>query len=113
LQGGTENEFLYGGAGNDKLTGGAGNDYLSGGPGSDTFIFGARFGKDVVSDFQNTGDQQDLVQFDHGVFADFSSLQSHMVQQGTSVVITADANSTIEVQDTRLDHLTADYFLFV
>jgi Ca2+-binding RTX toxin-like protein len=113
LQGGTGNEFLYGGAGNDKLTGGTGSDYLSGGSGNDTFIFGPGFGKDVISDFQNTSVEQDIVQLDHTVFADFSSLQLHMAQDDTAVVITADVNNTIELQNTRLDHLTADDFRFV
>ncbi|EKS29196.1 glycoside hydrolase family 113 [Afipia felis] len=113
LQGGTGNEFLYGGNDNDKLTGGAGNDYLSGGSGNDTFIFGPGFGKDVISDFHNTNGERDIIQFDHTVFSDFNSLQSHMIQEGTDVIITADANNTIDLQNTRLDHLSVDDFRFV
>ncbi|MGB5904049.1 MAG: carbohydrate-binding domain-containing protein [Xanthobacteraceae bacterium] len=113
FQGGSGNEFLYGGAGNDKLTGRAGNDYLSGGLGNDTFIFGPGFGKDVISDFQNTNGERDIVQFDHSTFSDFSSVQSHMAQVSDNVVIAGDANNTIELQNTRLDHLTADDFRFV
>jgi Ca2+-binding RTX toxin-like protein len=113
LLGGTGNEFLYGGNGNDKLTGGAGNDYLSGGADNDTFVFGPGFGKDTIADFQNTNGTQDIIQFDHTVFADFSAVQSHMAQSGTSVVITLDANNTVEIQNTTLSQLHASDFHIV
>ncbi len=104
LLGGTGHEFLYGGAGNDRLTGGAGND---------TFVFAANFGKDSIADFQNANGTQDIVQFDRTVFADFSAVQSHMAQSGTSVVITLDANNTIELQNKSLSQLHANDFIFV
>jgi serralysin len=113
LVGGIGNEFLYGGSGDDKLTGGGGNDYLSGGSGNDTFIFAANFGKDVIADFQNTNGEQDIIQFDHTVFADFSAVQAHMSEQGGDVVITADANDTVTIKDTSIGHLSADDFKFV
>jgi Ca2+-binding RTX toxin-like protein len=113
LQGGTGNEFLYGGGGNDRLTGNAGNDYLAGGTGNDTFVFAPGFGKDTVADFQNTEGVQDIVQFAKTVFADFSALQSHMAEVGTSVVITVDANTTIEIQNRTMSQLHASDFLFV
>ena len=113
LQGGTGNEFLYGDTGNDRLIGGAGNDYLSGGSGNDTFVFAPSFGKDVVADFQNSNGTQDIVQFDHTVFADFSAVQAHMAQNGTGMVITLDANNTIELQNTDLSQLHASDFLIV
>ena len=113
LQGGTGNEFFYGGTGNDKLMGNGGNDVLSGGAGSDTFVFSPNFGKDVITDFQNAGDAHDILQFDHALFADFSAVQSHATQEGTSVVITFDANNSIELQNTTAQNLTADDFRFV
>jgi Ca2+-binding RTX toxin-like protein len=113
LQGGTGNEFLYGGSGNDRLIGGGGNDYLAGGSGNDTFVFAAGFGKDTVADFQNTDGVQDMLQFDKTVFADFSALQSHMAEVGTSVVITVDSNNTIEIRNMTLSELHAGNFLFV
>ncbi|KRR02995.1 glycoside hydrolase family 113 [Bradyrhizobium valentinum] len=113
LQGGTGNEFLYGGIGNDRLIGSGGNDYLAGGSGNDTFVFAAGSGKDTVADFQNTDGVQDRVQIDKAVFADFSALQSHMAEVGTSVMITVDANNTIEIQNTTLSQLHASDFLFV
>jgi Ca2+-binding RTX toxin-like protein len=113
LAGGTGNEFLYGGSGDDKLTGGGGNDYLSGGSGNDTFIFAPTFGKDIIADFQNTNGEQDIIQFDHTVFADFNAVQAHMSEQGGDVVITADANDTVTIKDTSIGHLSADDFRFV
>jgi Ca2+-binding RTX toxin-like protein len=113
LQGGTGSEFLYGGSGNDRLTGGTGNDYLAGGTGNDTFVFAPGFGKDTVADFQNTDGVQDIIQFAKTVFADFSALQSHMAEVGTSVVITVDANTTIEIQNKTINQLHAGDFLFV
>jgi serralysin len=113
LVGGSGNEYLSGGNGNDKLTGGGGNDTLNGGAGNDTFIFAANFGKDVIADFQNTNGEQDIIQFDHTVFADFSAVQSHMAQVVGNVVITVDANDTITIQDTSVGHLSADDFRFV
>ncbi|MDE5458607.1 calcium-binding protein [Bradyrhizobium sp. CSA112] len=113
LQGGTGNELLYGGSGNDRLIGSGGNDYLAGGSGNDTFVFAAGFGKDTVADFQNSDGVQDRVQIDKAIFADFSALQSHMAEVGTSVVITVDANNTIEIQNATLSQLHASDFLFV
>jgi Ca2+-binding RTX toxin-like protein len=113
LQGGMGSEFLYGGAGNDKLIGNGGDDFLSGGADNDTFVFSPNFGKDIVTDFQNTGDTNDIIQFDRTLFADFSAVQSHATQEGTSVVITADANNTIELQNTTVENITADDFRFI
>jgi Ca2+-binding RTX toxin-like protein len=113
LMGGTGNEFLYGGNGDDRLTGDGGNDTLSGGAGSDTFIFSPGFGKDAIVDFQNTDGAHDVIQFSRTVFADFSAVQSHMAQSGTSVVITFDANNSVEIRNTTLDQLHASDFTFV
>jgi Ca2+-binding RTX toxin-like protein len=104
LQGGTGNEWLSGGTGNDRLIGGAGND---------TFVFAANFGKDTIADFQNSGGAQDIIRFAHTLFADYSAVQAHMVQSGSSVVITLDANNTVELQNTSLSQLHASDFLIV
>jgi Ca2+-binding RTX toxin-like protein len=113
LQGGTGSEFLYGGTGNDRLIGSGGNDYLSGDTGNDTFVFAAGFGKDTIADFQNTNGVQDIIQFSKTVLADFSAVQSHMAEVGTSVMITLDDNNTIEIQNMTLSQLHASDFLFV
>jgi Ca2+-binding RTX toxin-like protein len=113
LVGGTGNEYLSGGNGNDKLTGGGGNDTLNGGAGNDTFIFAPNFGNDVIADFHSNSAEQDIIQFDHTVFADFSAVQAHMAQDGSDVVITADANDTITVKNTSIANLSANDFHFV
>ena len=102
-----------GGNGNDVLSGGAGNDYLDGGNGSDRFVFTQNFGHDVIAQFDDSVGTKDVLQFSHSVFADFSDVQSHMAQVGTSVVITLDAHNSIEIQKTTLAHLGADHFWFV
>lgn len=107
------NDTLAGGAGNEFLSGGNGNDTLSGGAGNDTFMFSPGFGKDVITDFQNANGAHDVLQFDRAAFADFNAVQSHMTQNGTSVVITFDANNTVEVRNTTLDQFHATDFIFV
>ena len=111
--GGPGDEFLYGGSGDDRLTGGAGNDILSGGTGSDTFVFGPGFGKDTIAEFENSNGVHDVIQFDRTVFADFNAVQSHMTQIGTSVVISLDANNTVEIKNMTVDQLHGTDFLFV
>lgn len=113
FQGGTGNEYMSGGIGNDKFTGGAGNDQLSGGDGNDTFVFGPNFEHDVITEFQTVTSAQDIVQFSTTVFSDFNAVQSHMTQEGNSVVVTLDANNSIEIQNTVLANLAADDFRFV
>lgn len=51
LYGDGGNDSVCGGDGSDTLEGGAGNDTLTGGDDNDTFVFGANFGKDVITDF--------------------------------------------------------------
>jgi Ca2+-binding RTX toxin-like protein len=113
IRGSTGNESLFGGAGNDKLSGGAGNDTLNGGSGNDTFVFAPNFGKDTIADFQNTGGTQDILQFDHTIFADFSTVESHMAQVGSDVVITVDDHNSVVVQNMTLSNLHASDFHFV
>ncbi len=113
LYGGSGNDNLIGENGNDVLSGGAGNDYLNGGNGSDRFVFAQNFGHDVIAQFDDTAGAKDVIQFSRSVFANFSEVESHMTQVGTSVVITLDDHNSIEIQKTTLAHLGADHFWFV
>jgi Ca2+-binding RTX toxin-like protein len=113
FQGGRGDETLVGGSGSDKLAGGAGDDHLSGGLDDDVFIFAPDFGRDVIADFHNSDGEQDLVQFDHAIFADFDVLQSNMSQEGSNAIITADEANAIELQNVNIQNLTADDFRFV
>lgn len=56
MTGGEGNDTLNGGAGLDTLAGGTGNDALTGGGDADVFVFGADFGIDRITDFQNNID---------------------------------------------------------
>ncbi|QRF68631.1 beta strand repeat-containing protein [Ponticoccus alexandrii] len=56
LTGSAFNDRLTGDAGDNILKGGAGNDTLVGLGGSDDFIFGAGFGNDTITDFQDGSD---------------------------------------------------------
>jgi VCBS repeat-containing protein len=51
LSGGGGADSLCGADGNDTLDGGSGNDTYTGGDDNDSFVFGANFGKDVITDF--------------------------------------------------------------
>ncbi|MEH2511494.1 hypothetical protein V1291_002848 [Nitrobacteraceae bacterium AZCC 1564] len=112
LYGGSANDYLFGENGNDLLSGGAGNDYLHGGNGSDTFVFAQNFGHDIIGQFHDGFGTEDVIQFDRSVFANFSEVQSHMAQIGTSVVITLDEHNSIEIQKTTVDKLGPDDFWF-
>ncbi|GAA4010721.1 Ig-like domain-containing protein [Sphingomonas humi] len=57
LDGGNGNDQLFGGRGNDLLIGGQGDDLLEGGAGRDSFVFAARNGNDVVTDFDIANDR--------------------------------------------------------
>ena len=107
-------DVLRGGNGNDVITGVAGNDTLTGGKNADTFIFGANFGHDTITDFAaGTLAGHDVIQIDHNLLGDFGAVQAAAQQNGTSLVITVDANDTITLQAMTLAKLVADDFLFV
>ena len=56
LKGEGGNDTLLAGGGADILDGGRGRDVLNGGKGADTFVFGKKYGKDVIQDFKNNVD---------------------------------------------------------
>jgi len=109
LSGGIGNDDLDGDSGRDILNGGSGNDRLTGDDGADLFVFGAGFGKDVVTDFRN----DDMIVIDDGLFDNFQELRAASRQVGSSVVITVDADNTITLQQTHLNNLHANDFLFL
>ena len=63
--------------------------------------------------FQSDCGTEDIVRFQHDVVADFTALQFHMTQVGSSVVITLDDGSSIEIQRANLALFAADDFQFV
>ena len=70
LMGGAGNDTLNGGAGADTLDGGIGNDRLSGGAGNDTYLFGRGSGADILSDYDLTPGNIDVLTIDSGVATD-------------------------------------------
>lgn len=86
-----------------------GNDILNGGLGSDVFEFDTLFDHDVVADFTPNSD---VIQFNVGLFADFSAVQSHWTQVGQDTVITFDALNSIMIANVALSSLDSNDFVF-
>jgi VCBS repeat-containing protein len=111
LDGGNGNDALTGGIYADALIGGHGNETMTGGNGPDTFVFGANFGNDVITDLKP---HIDAIQFDHSLFANFADVRMHATSDGHDTVITYDANNTITLQGVAaLSSLHASDFFFV
>lgn len=66
LDGGLGNDTLYGGFGDDILDGGEGNDYLDGDQGQNTYVFGQKFGQDVITNISLVAGRRDIIQFKAG-----------------------------------------------
>jgi serralysin len=82
---------------NNVITSNDGNNILTGGGGADTFVFNPAFGKDTITDF-HAG--EDIIRFDHTIFADAASVLSHTADDGHgNAIITLDANNTITLQN--------------
>jgi len=108
LDGGEGDDILNGSNGMDILIGGAGDDTVTGGNGVDTIIFAAGFGNDVITDFSN-----DLIQFDHVLFANFAAVKAKSAQVGADTVITYDTANAVTLVGVALASLDASDFQFV
>lgn len=116
LYGNNGKDLLFGGQGGDQLfgenaadvlDGGKGNDTLTGGAGPDTFVFGADFGRDVVTDWSG----EDTMQFASSIFASSAQALAAAAQVGADVVITAGANHVL-LMGVSLSSLTmSDFFI--
>lgn len=105
--------MLHGGAGDDVLLGLGGDDLLFGDAGNDRFLFGPAFGHDVIGDFAGNGAKPgDTVEFSAGTFSSFNDLMAHAAQQGTDVVFTLDANTSLTLHNVQLASLSAQDFTF-
>ncbi|WP_187277203.1 VCBS domain-containing protein [Methylobacterium sp. WL103] len=109
LAGGNGDDILKGGNSNDVLIAGSGSDTLTGGTGRDTFVFNEGSGRSTVTDFRAGYDE---IQFDHEVFKNFSDVRGHAVQIGLDVVITADVDHTVTLQNVLLKNLNPGDFHF-
>ena len=70
-----------------------------------SLYFGTSFGKDVITDFQASGVNQDVLQFSPNTFSSFAAVLAHAAQVGSDVVITADAADTVTLQNVHLSSL--------
>ena len=93
LNGGDGNDQLYGDNGDDTLDGGLGNDNLSGGAGNDTYLFGRGSGADVVSDFDTTAGNTDVLSIGSGVASDQLWFRQAGSDLAVSIIGTTDKNT--------------------
>jgi beta-glucanase (GH16 family) len=100
----TSGATLVSGAGNDALVG-----YTGGG---DTFVFAQNTGHDAVYNFvAGSGSTHDTVDLNGYAFTSFAQVQAAMVQQGSNVLLTLDANDAILFENTTLANFVAADFL--
>ena len=112
LNGGNNADVLNGGAGADVLNGGLGNDLLTGGDGNDVFIFADGFGRDTITDFE-TSNNEDIDLSAVSEIVDFADLTAnHMTQVGSDVVIDDGAGNTITIENFTISNLGSGDFLF-
>ena len=106
------NDTLKGTSGANVLIGLGGNDTLTGRGGDDTFVFAAGFGHDTITDFTAGANTQDVIAFDHSIFADFDAVTAATTQVGSNSVITVDVDNTITLTNVAVANLHADDFNF-
>ena len=112
VNGTAQNDTLTGSKYGDTITGGRGNDTLTGGSGVDTFVFHQGDGQDVITDFVATGTGHDILQLDPALVTSWTDLLSKATQSGANMVIAANANDKITLNNVALSSLTADDFRF-
>lgn len=61
------NDVMKTGKGRDYLWGGEGRDRYTGGSGADVFNFRVGDGKDIITDFDANGENQDIITWDGGI----------------------------------------------
>ena len=113
LNGGEGSDELHGDDGADTLDGGSGDDILTGGLGNDHLLFLDNFGNDVVTDFTDHETEDDILKFPQSTFADFTSVMAAASQAGSDVVITADAQNSVTLNNVTLGQLDVHDFEFI
>lgn len=111
LQGQRGRDILSGGSGDDILRGGIGNDVVAGGAGDDLFIFKAGHGQDVISDFDQAGD--DVLQLSGLGVDSFADVQEIASETASGVTLAFDTGASLLLVGTELDDLSASDFVFV
>ena len=112
LDGGAGKDIIKGGRGNDTITGGKGNDKMSGNGGADDFIFNSGFGNDIITDFNEFNNKEDIDLSGVTQIKGWNDLNNnHMEQVDADVVITQGVN-TITLLDVDIGDLGKGDFLF-
>ncbi|NNM72004.1 hemolysin [Enterovirga sp. DB1703] len=106
------NDSIWGGTGSDRIDGGAGTDHIWGGRGSDTFVFKAGNGVDWIEDFAARGREQDRIEVDNDLFANFKALMAAAKNVDGNVVIQIGADQLV-LEGVHTSHLSSGDFLFV
>ncbi|WP_035695065.1 putative Ig domain-containing protein [Bradyrhizobium liaoningense] len=89
----------------------------------DTFVFKPGFGLAIVSNFDATSSNHDMLELDHALFrqadphaspaTSFDVIQHHSFQLGPDVIIVSDTHDLIDLRNTNLQSLTAKDFILV
>lgn len=112
LTGTAADDHIFGLAGADEINGKAGDDVLTGGAGADQFIFAARFGHNIVTDFDTSlaGETINLSSI-NGLhrFADLNA--NHLTEVAGDAILTF-GTATITLDGVSAASLTANDFLF-
>jgi Ca2+-binding RTX toxin-like protein len=90
-----------------------GNDFLTGGPGDDTFVFAPQSGVDTILDFGDEPGNEDVIQVEGGIFADFGAVIDAMTQVGQDVVLEFSPTDRLTLRRTSLSDLDASDFLLI
>ena len=101
-------QALIGGNAGDVLIGGPG-DTLTGGTGPDTYLFRPKFGTETITNFNP---QNDVVQFNAALFANFAAVMADTTQVGSAALIKLDANDSITMNNVAVGSLTSSNFHF-
>ncbi|MEQ9238776.1 MAG: hypothetical protein RIG66_32360, partial [Coleofasciculus sp. E2-BRE-01] len=95
LNGYKGNDTILGGNGGDLVNGGLGDDLLSGQEGQDTFVFGASFGNDTITDFESL-DKLDFSELDLAV-TDLDSNSDMVVDANDTLASLTNGNLMIDL----------------
>ena len=106
------NDNLVGSDFDNIMDGRRGNDRLTGNGGADTFVLGAKYGRDVIMDFNpEEGDRIDLSNA-VGIRGFRDLMNHHVVDIGEHLKILADDGSVLIIRDFEPGELSKDMFLF-
>jgi len=103
LDGSIGDDVIQGGAGEDLLLGNAGNDTITGGEGNDDFMFHRGFGVDRITDFEDRGSHQDVIETDRDMY-----LGMEKRQEGDNVVLDFGSGDEIIIEHAQVKDIGRD-----